>query len=70
MDPDADLDPAIFVSDFQDVKKKIFSTFFCLLLFKGTLTSFFNDKPWCTAEPLMPFKGSKIKSTPNLLIFE
>jgi hypothetical protein len=39
MDPDADPDPAIFVSDLQDVKKK-----FCLLLFEGTFTSFFKDK--------------------------
>ena len=36
-DPDADPDPAIFVSDLQDVKKKIFG----LLLFD---TSFFTDK--------------------------
>ncbi len=40
MDPDADLDadPAIFVSDLQDVNKK----FFCYLL--RTFTSFFKDK--------------------------
>jgi hypothetical protein len=41
MDPD--LDPAIFVSDLQDVKKKN-SKFFGLLLFEGTFTSFFKDK--------------------------
>jgi hypothetical protein len=41
MDPDADSDPAIFVSDLQDVNKKLF---FCLLLFEGTFTSFFKDK--------------------------
>jgi hypothetical protein len=36
MDPD----PAIFVIDLQDTKKKVFS----LLLFEGTFTSFFEDK--------------------------
>jgi hypothetical protein len=36
---DSDLDPAILVSDLQDVKKK----FFCLLLFEGTFTSFFKE---------------------------
>jgi hypothetical protein len=37
MDPDSDpdADPAIFVSDLQDVN---------LLLFEGTFTSFFKDK--------------------------
>jgi hypothetical protein len=40
MDPDADPDPAIFVSDLQFKT----STFFCLLLFEGTFTSFFKDK--------------------------
>jgi hypothetical protein len=40
MDPD----PAIFVSDIQDVKKFFFLQVFCLLLFEGTLTSFFTDK--------------------------
>jgi hypothetical protein len=34
MDPDPDADPAIFVSDLQNVNKKLFS--FCLLLFEGT----------------------------------
>jgi hypothetical protein len=43
MDPDADPDPAIFVNDLQDKKKK-FLKFCCLLLFKGVLTSFFKDK--------------------------
>ncbi len=37
---DSDPDPAIFVSDLQDV----FSTYFCLLLFEATYTSFFKDK--------------------------
>ncbi len=42
-------DPAIFVIDLQDANKKgeknnSFKKFFCLLLFKGTLTSFFKDK--------------------------
>jgi hypothetical protein len=35
MDPDPD--PAIFVSDLQGVKKKVF-------LLEGTFTSFFGDK--------------------------
>ncbi len=43
MDPDADPDPVIFVSDLQGVNKKK-STFFCLLLFEGTFTSFSKDK--------------------------
>ncbi len=36
----------IFVSDLQDVNKKIIflNKFFCLLLFKGSFTSFFKDK--------------------------
>jgi hypothetical protein len=43
MDPDPD--PAIFVLDLQGANKKlIFKKFFCLLLFKGTFTSFFKDK--------------------------
>jgi hypothetical protein len=41
MDPDADPDPAIFVSDLQDVNKKLF---FCLLLFEGKCTSIVKDK--------------------------
>jgi hypothetical protein len=41
MDPDADPDPAIFISDLQDVKKK-FPKFFCLLLFEGTRVPFHN----------------------------
>ncbi len=47
MDPDADPDPAIFVSDLQDVnEKKNFSLTFLLItvLFEGTFTSFFKDK--------------------------
>ncbi len=41
MDPD----PTIFVIDLQDANKKlIYSTFFCLLLFEGTLTSFSKIK--------------------------
>jgi hypothetical protein len=46
MDPELDPDPAIFVIDIQDdnkklpvIKKKVF-----LLLFEGTITSFFKDK--------------------------
>ncbi len=45
-DLDAELDPAIFVSDLQfiDVNKKLlFFSFFALLLFEGpTFASFFN----------------------------
>jgi len=46
MDPDADPDPAIFVSDLYDAnKQQIFlKKFFYLLLFEGTFTSFFKDK--------------------------
>jgi hypothetical protein len=33
MDPDSDLDPAIFIIDLQDAFKKGF----CLLLFEGTV---------------------------------
>jgi hypothetical protein len=39
MDPD----PAIFVSDLRNGKKKN-SKFFCLLLFEGTFTSFSKIK--------------------------
>jgi hypothetical protein len=44
MDADSDPDPAIFFSDLQDVNKN--KKYFCLpvLLFEGTLTSFFKDK--------------------------
>jgi hypothetical protein len=43
-DPDADPDPAIFVIDLHDANNKqiSFKKFFCLLLFKGTFTSFFK----------------------------
>jgi hypothetical protein len=45
MDPEPDSDPAIFVIDLLDANKKlIFLKFFCLLLFEGTFTSFFQDK--------------------------
>jgi hypothetical protein len=42
MDPDLDADPdlAIFVSDLQDVNKKVLF----LLLFEGKFTSFFQNK--------------------------
>jgi hypothetical protein len=42
-DPEADPDPAIFLSDLQEVKKNYFC-FFCLLLFEGTFTSFYFSK--------------------------
>jgi hypothetical protein len=38
-DTDADQDPAIFVSDLQDVNKSC-----CLLLFEGNFTSFSKIK--------------------------
>jgi hypothetical protein len=45
MDPDSDLDPAIFGIDLQDANKKLtLKKFFCLLLFEGTFTPFFKDK--------------------------
>ena len=45
MDPDADLDPSIFIIDLQDANKKlILKKFFCIILLKGTFTSFFKDK--------------------------
>ncbi len=42
MDPD----PAIFVTDLQVANRKLIEKkkFFCLLLFVGTFTSFFEDK--------------------------
>jgi hypothetical protein len=44
MDPDADPDPAFFVTDLQETNKKpFFIQFFCLLLFEITF-SFFKDK--------------------------
>jgi hypothetical protein len=45
-DPDADPDPVIFIIDLQDTKiKQIFcKTVFCILLFEGTMTSFFKEK--------------------------
>jgi hypothetical protein len=51
MDPDADVDqsadadpdPAVFVSDLQDVKKNSKFLFFTLLS-EGTFTSFFKDR--------------------------
>jgi hypothetical protein len=39
MEPDADPDPAIFVSDLQNVNLLL-----SLLLFEGTFTSFFKEK--------------------------
>jgi hypothetical protein len=38
MDPDPDADPTFFVSDLQDVNKKVF----CLLLFEDTFKSLFK----------------------------
>ncbi len=47
MDPDSDpdLDPAIFIIDLQDANKKtnLKKKIFCILLFEGTLASFFKD---------------------------
>jgi hypothetical protein len=44
MDPD--VDPAIFIIDFQDANKKLtfLKKFFCILLFEDIFTSFFKDK--------------------------
>jgi hypothetical protein len=42
-DPNVDPDSAIFVSDLQEVNKKLLYVF-CLLLFEGTFTSLFKDK--------------------------
>jgi hypothetical protein len=42
--PDSDPDPAIFTSDLQDGNQKKILSFFCLLLFEATFTSFFKDK--------------------------
>ncbi len=39
--PLTNLDPPFFVTDLQEANKKLI---FCLLLFEGTLTSFFKDK--------------------------
>jgi hypothetical protein len=37
-------DPSIFIIDFQGVNKKLFKKkFSCILLFEGTLTSFFKE---------------------------
>jgi hypothetical protein len=45
MDPDADPDPSIFITDLQDANKKLFKKFFpCILLFEGTYTSFSKIK--------------------------
>ncbi len=48
MDPDLDPDPAVFliVIDLQDANKILIfcKTFFCLLLFEGTFTSFSKIK--------------------------
>jgi hypothetical protein len=46
MDPDADLDPAIFVIDLQDANKKLIfnKKIFCLLLLKVHLHHFSKIK--------------------------
>ncbi len=41
---DSDPDPTIFVIDLHDTNKKLILSFFSLLLFECTLTSFFKDK--------------------------
>jgi hypothetical protein len=45
-DPDSDPDPIIFVTDPQDVNKKLilFKQIFGFLLFEGTFTSFFFQR--------------------------
>jgi hypothetical protein len=46
MDPASDADPAIFIIDLPKMptKNQFFRKFFCLLLFKGTCTSFAKIK--------------------------
>jgi hypothetical protein len=46
MDPDQDLNPAVFVIDLQDTNKKqiLLKKFFFFITFEGTVTSFFKDK--------------------------
>jgi hypothetical protein len=41
---DLDPDPALFVRDLQEVKKKQIYSIFCFFLAEGTFTSFFKDK--------------------------
>jgi hypothetical protein len=45
-DPDADPDPAIFLTDLQDANKKLifYLKVFCLLLLEGAHTSFSKIK--------------------------
>jgi hypothetical protein len=44
MDPNADLEPSIFIINLQDANKKLtfLKKFLCILLFEGTITSFFK----------------------------
>jgi hypothetical protein len=47
MDPDADPDPAIFITDLQDANQKLIflNKCFCMLLFEGTyIYIIFKDK--------------------------
>jgi hypothetical protein len=46
LDPDPDPDSTIFFIDLPDANKKLIclKKFFCLSLFEGTFTLFFNDK--------------------------
>jgi hypothetical protein len=46
-DPDADADPAIFVSDLQDVKKKIYMYFTVFLFFYFLFLKLFVAKFFC-----------------------
>jgi hypothetical protein len=45
-DPDLDPDPSIFVINLQEANRKIIflDQLFCLLVFEGTFTAFFEDK--------------------------
>jgi hypothetical protein len=45
-DPDLDPDPSIFFINLQEANKKLIflEQLFCLLVFEGTFTSFFEDK--------------------------
>jgi hypothetical protein len=45
VDPDSDLDPAVFVINLQDANnKQVYLKVFLLILFEGTFTLFFKDK--------------------------
>ncbi len=57
------VDPAIFIIDFQDANQKLifWTNFFCILLFKGTFTSFFKDKKSKRSHKTVPVEIKEIK---------